>query len=66
MDLLFSRPLSGRFDVQLVSDDSGTDIEMYKVVSLPVIIERYVTAQIRAQSVSFVYIFYLLILCASL
>lgn len=66
MDLLSSRPLSGRFDVQLVSDDSGTDIEMYKVVSLPVIIERYVTAQIRAQSVSFVYIFYLLILCASL
>jgi len=66
VDLLFSRPLSGRFDVQLVSDDSGTDIEMYKVVSLPVIIERYVTAQIRAQSVSFVYIFYLLILCASL
>jgi len=66
VDLLSSRPLSGRFDVQLVSDDSGTDIEMYKVVSLPVIIERYVTAQIRAQSVSFVYIFYLLILCASL
>ena len=55
MDLLSGRPLSGTFDIRPVSDDSDTDVEMFKVVSLPVMIERYVTAPIRAQSVSSVY-----------
>ena len=54
VDLLSSRSLSGTFDIQPVSDDNSTDIEMYKVVSLPVIIERYITAPIRAQLVLFV------------
>ena len=57
VDLLASRSLSGMFDVRPVSDDDSTDIEIYKVVSLPVIIERYVTAPIRAQLVSFYTVF---------
>jgi len=52
VDLLTSRPLCSMFDIQPVSDDNSRDIEMYKVVSLPLIIERYVTAPIRAQLVS--------------
>jgi len=54
VDLLTNRLLCSTFDIQPVSDDSSTDIETYKVVSLPVIIERYVTAPIGAQLVSFV------------
>jgi len=64
VDLLSSRSLSGSFAIQPVSDISSGDIDMYKVVSLPVIIERYVTAPIRAQSVSFVYcLLYIRLLC---
>ena len=59
MDLLASRHVSDMFDNDLpsqrVSDESNADVEVYKVTSLPTIIERYVAAPIRVQSVLFVY-----------
>ena len=53
-DLLPNRPFSDTFgSVQShrVSDNSSFDVDVYKVMSLPVIIQRYITAPIRAQSV---------------
>jgi len=61
VDLLAARRLGDVSDNQRSHQDTGEDrpdVEVYKVVSLPVMIARCVTAPIRAQLVSLVSYYY--------